>query len=303
MNFLEYTTIFLTIVQQGGFSHAAKHLGLSNGLISRRIAELEKRLGVSLIKRTTRQIQLTPEGEIFFEHAKRIQQELNAALSLIQSSAQKPKGNIRLSAPVYFGRHYLMPIVQKFLANYTEVTIEVVLTGEVLDPLKKGVDLAIRGTGFLDEAKLKDSGLKARLLLQEKIGLYASPNYLYQHGEPQTPDGLPDHAFINYFDIKNGSAEVVLNYSRQGKANCITLQPKFNCNDIETNLSTCMADQGIGRFTETNVKSALTRKQLQPILQECDWGDYFLYALYPQQEALPSRTRLLLEMIADSFAS
>jgi DNA-binding transcriptional LysR family regulator len=64
-----------------------------------------------------------------------------------------------------------------------------------------------------------------------------------------------------------------------------------------------MANQGIGRFTETNVKSALARKQLQPILQECDWGDYFLYALYPQQEALPSRTRLLLEMIADSFAS
>src|SRR3990167_3414156 len=101
MGILDDTAIFMAIIQQGGFSHAAKHLGLSNGLISRRIAQLEATLGVSLIKRTTRQHYLTPEGELFWQHAQRIQQEMAAAISLIQSSAKKPKGIIHLSAPLY----------------------------------------------------------------------------------------------------------------------------------------------------------------------------------------------------------
>src|SRR5690349_21300639 len=104
MSILDDTAIFAAIVQQGGFSRAAKHLGLSNGLISRRIAQLEARLGVSLLKRTTRQLHLTPEGELFWQHAQRIQQELDSALCLIQSYAEKPKGDIRLSAPPFFGK-------------------------------------------------------------------------------------------------------------------------------------------------------------------------------------------------------
>src|SRR5688572_5413632 len=99
MNILNHTAIFVSVIQQGGFSHAAKYLGLSNGLISRRIALLEKELGVSLIKRTTRQIQLTPEGELFWQHAKRIQLELNEAISHIHSFANNPKGTVRISAP------------------------------------------------------------------------------------------------------------------------------------------------------------------------------------------------------------
>src|SRR3990167_10988349 len=120
MSVLEDTAIFAAIIKYGGFSHAAKHLGLSNGLVSRRISLLEKTLGVTLIKRTTRQFFLTPEGELFWQHAERIQQELNSALSLIHASNKKPKGKIRISAPTYFGRHYLMPILLKFLENFPQ---------------------------------------------------------------------------------------------------------------------------------------------------------------------------------------
>src|SRR5690242_19937064 len=135
MGLLDDTAIFTAIIQQGGFSHAARHLGLSNGLISRRIRDLEATLGVTLIKRTTRSFQLTPEGELFWQHAQRIQQEFDSAISLIQSSTKKPKGTIRLSAPQYFGRHYLMPILMKFMADFPDIKIELDLSNRQIDPL------------------------------------------------------------------------------------------------------------------------------------------------------------------------
>src|SRR3990167_2183108 len=128
MGILDDTAIFAAVIQQGGFSHAARHMGLSNGMISRRIAQLETDLGVTLLKRTTRQIQLTPEGEIFWQHAQRIQQEMDAAVGLIQSSAKKPKGLIRVSAPLYFGRHYLTPVLIKFLENFADININLMLS-------------------------------------------------------------------------------------------------------------------------------------------------------------------------------
>lgn len=303
MSLLDDTALFTAIAHQGGFSHAARHLGLSNGLISRRIALLEKQVGVTLIKRTTRQIQLTPEGEIFLKHAERIQQELQSALSLIQTSAKKPRGTIRLGAPIYFGRYYLGAIISKFLTNYDEINIELILTGTIQDPIKERLDLAIRGAGFIDKAALESSNLKAKLLVREKIGLYASHEYLYCHGEPKSPEDLKKHSFIHYLDIKSATKNISLTYSHQGKQNILALKPKFNCNDIDTNIMMCIAGHGIGRFTDLNIKESLQEKKLRPILQEYDFGNYYLYAVYPQQHNLPSRTRLLLEFIAASLST
>lgn len=302
MNLLEDTAIFAVVVQQGGFSHAARHLGLSNGLISRRIANLEKHLGVSLLKRTTRQIKLTSEGEVLFKHAQRIQQELNSAICLIQSAVKKPRGLIRLSSPVYFGRHYLTPIIQKFMSNYPDINVELLLTGEKLDPIKQGLDFVIRGAGFIHEPKLQDSGLKSRLLIRERIGLYASPKYLYEKGEPKIPSDLTEHAFINYIDSKKINQKVTLKYTVNRHETHISLVAKFNCNDVETNLMTCALGYGIAKFTDLNAKNALEQRHLQPILIDYDWGSYNLYAIYPQQEAMPTRTRLLLEFVASSLS-
>lgn len=298
MSLLDDTSIFFTIVQQGGFSHAAKHLGLSNGLISRRITQLEKKLGVTLITRTTRQFHLTPEGELLWKHAQRIQQELNSALSLIHASATKPKGTINISAPPYFGRHYLAPIISKFLANFNDININMILTGRQLDPIKEELDLVIRGAGYIDKSTFKDSGMKAKILLKEKNRLYASQTYLLKHGEPKTPDELINHNIINYNQNHHAPDQAVLTYHHAGKNHSIHLHSKFNSNDIETNLITCMAGHGIGKFTDLNAKTALQQQQLKPILTEYDWGDYHLYAIYSQQQALPRRTRLLLDFIA-----
>lgn len=297
MGLLDDTAIFAAIIQYGGFSHAARQLGLSNGMISRRIAHLETDLGVTLLKRTTRQIQLTPEGEIFWQHAQRIQQEMDAAVSMIQASAKKPKGMIRISAPLYFGRHYLTPIIVKFLENFSDIQVTLILGNQRVDPVKEQIDLVIRGSGYVEDSGLRDSNLQMKLLLDEKIGLYASPKYLAKNGEPEDTSDLNKHIIISYADGRQLAEIEKWKYSHDDEGGIIHVMPKFNCNDIESGLIACASGYGIGRFTELNVKSMRQGKQLRPILTGYDWGGYHLYAVYPQQKSLPKRTRLLLDFI------
>ena len=190
MGILDDTAIFTAVIQQGGFSHAAKYLGLSNGLISRRIAHLESELGVTLIKRTTRQLQLTPEGELFWQHAQRIQQELNNAISFIQSSSTTPTGTIRISAPLFLGRHYLTPLFVKFLKQYREIKIELDLGNKQHDEINEHFDLIFRGAGYLDAESLNLSNLKAKLLIKDEIQLYASPDYFKKNPTPKSIEQL-----------------------------------------------------------------------------------------------------------------
>lgn len=298
MSVLDDTAIFVAVVQQGGFSHAAKHLGLSNGLISRRITQLEGKLGVTLIKRTTRQLHLTPEGELFWEHAQRIQQELDSALTLIQSLSQKPTGHIRVSAPIYFGRRYLMPILAKFMNRFSEIEVDLILTNQRLDPIKEHLDLIIRGAGYVEKAELKDSTLKTKLLLSQKIHLYASPEYLLKNGEPKTAEDLPKHTIIGYADKLQLPEAVTWDYVCKHKNCSVTLKPKFNCNDMESCMIMCISGLGIAKFTELFVKQQIQGQQLRPILKQYDWGGFNIYAVYAQQKALPQRTRLLLDFIS-----
>lgn len=297
MSILDDTALFAAIIQQGGFSHAAKYLNVSNGLISRRIAQLEKTLGVSLIKRTTRQLVLTPEGELFFAHAQRIQQELNSAMVLIQASANKPKGTIRVSAPVYFGRHYLTPIIMKFLTHFQDIKIDLLLNNQVIDPIKENIDLTIRSSGFLTQQALKDSSLHLKLLFKEQIKIYASPEYLLKHGEPENIEDLIKHKIIGYSNNTLLNTQEHWAYSYKNKNEVITLNPQFNCNDIESSLIACSTGYGIGRFTDLHIKNMLETKRVQPILKEYELGEHRLYAVYAHQQALPKRYRLLLEFI------
>lgn len=297
MGLLDDTAIFAAVIQRGGFSHAAKHLGLSNGLVSRRIAQLEAELGVSLIKRTTRQFQLTPEGELFWNHAQRIQQELHSARSLIQSLAEKPTGEIRITAPVFFGRKFLMPIITKFMHNFCGIHVELLLSDQQLDIIRENFDLSIRGSGYLDNMMLKDSSLKMKLLLKQKVGLYASRDYLAKYGEPLSHHDLHTHKIIDLVDKSYHPAHVVWRYTQEDIAGDVALPPVFRCNDTDSRIAACVAGHGIGRFSELSISSEL-QQQLRSVLTQYDWGTFNLYAIYAQQQALPKRTRLLLDFIA-----
>jgi LysR family transcriptional activator of dmlA len=299
MNLLNDTTLFVAIVQQGGFSHAAKHLGLSSGLVSRRLAKLEQELGVTLIQRTTRQFNLTAEGKIFYEHALKIQQEFDTGVALIKASTIKAKGLLRISAPTYFGRHYLTPILNKFMAYMSDVHIDLTLSNAYLDPVRENFDLIIRGAGYLEHPYLEDSTLKVRQLLKETVKLYAHPQYLSKFGNPQQVNELAHHAIIHFTKSNRIAKKIKYQYWYQKKKQHILLLPKFSSNDIEVNLITCSKGFGIGKFTYLNAHNYLKQQLLQPVLNNYDWGYYQLFIIYPKQEKLPTRTRLLLDFIVN----
>jgi LysR family transcriptional activator of dmlA len=296
MGILDDTAIFVAIIQQGGFSHAAKSLGLSNGLISRRIAQLESTLGVTLINRTTRQIHLTPEGELFWQHAQRIQQELDIALSLIQSSSQKPKGTIRISAPVYFGRHFLAPVIIKFLNNFSDIKIELILTNQKLDLIKEHMDLVIRGVGYSDNSVLEDSTMQMKFLVKYKIGLYASSEYVAKHGLPQSVNELANHNIIHLL-TKSTNTQERWKYTHKNKPGVLNISPKFSSNEAESCMTACVSGYGIGKFADVYIKNSSQQHLLCTVLPKYNWGETKLFAIYPYQKTLPSRTRLLLDFI------
>lgn len=298
MGILDDTAIFAAVVTEGGFSHAAKFLGISNGLVSRRIAQLEQKLGVTLLLRSTRNLHLTAEGELFWQHAKRIQHELAHAITDIQTLATKPSGAIKMSAPVSFGRNYLAPILSKFLLQFTDIKLDLMLTNQHLDPINDQIDLLIRGTGYLEKAMLKDSNLRTKLLLKQSFGIFASPQYLDAYGEPQTPDNLYSHRILGYAEKINMPKHIVWNYRYKGKAMSVGLKPSFACNDIDALLSAALAGYGVLRAPERTVRSAIENKQLIPLLSTYDWGDFLIFAIYSQQKNLPKRTRLLLDFIS-----
>ena len=296
MSLLDDTAIFAAIITEGGLNRAAKKLGFSNGLISRRLTQLEERLGVTLLKRTTRQLQLTPEGELYWQHAKRIQQELDCAVCLIQSLADKPTGNIRVSAATYFGRHFLAPMLSQFMKNVPGVSIDLIISDELLDPIKENIDLLIRGAGFFN-AGMKDSSLKSKLLVTGKIKLFASPAYLMKSGIPQNLDELLQHQMIGYKGPSHTETTEVWEYHYKNKTAQFEFSPFFSCNDMEGRLTMCLEGHGIAKLTEfVNLKVAENNQTLQIVLPEYDWGSLHIYAVYAQQ-SLPKRTRLLLDYI------
>lgn len=300
MSLLDDTSIFAAIVSQGGFAKAAKKLGLSNGLISRRLAKLEEKLGVALLIRTTRQIKLTPEGELLWQHAKRIQQELDSAVCVLQSYADKPTGEIHVSAPPYFGRHFLMPILNQFMANFNGIRIKLILTDQYVDPIKENFDLLIRGTGYFED-ELKDSSLKTKLLIKMKIRLCATREYLMRNGVPATPDDLAQHSIIGFTSEGRKDDGETWAYRHKGAASAITLKPTFICNDTDSRVSACLASQGISKITELMFLNLADRNAILPVLPDYDWGEFKIYAVYAQQHALPKRTRLLLDFISSQI--
>src|SRR5712671_635899 len=187
---LDNLALFLRIVEKGGLASAGRELGLSPASVSERLAALEKYYGAALLHRTTRAISLTDEGRLLVQGARRLLAEADELEALIRLGVEKISGPIRLSAPIDLGRTYLVPILDAFLAEHPEVTIDLNLTDGYVDLVGQGQDLAIR------YGELADSTLRVKRLADNRRIVCASPAYLREKGLPQYPDDLTHHECI-----------------------------------------------------------------------------------------------------------
>src|SRR5689334_6280908 len=186
------TLMFVKVVEKGSFTAAAMALGVPKATLSRKITELEQRLGTRLLKRTTRKLGLTEAGTLYYERSARIAQDLTEAESAVSQLNSAPRGWLRFTAPYSLGTDAITPLLPEFMARYPDVRLEMFLSNEKMDLIASEMDIALR------VGNLPDSSLSARKLASLQMHIYASPDYLARHGEPLQPADLEHHRALAF---------------------------------------------------------------------------------------------------------
>ncbi|MEM8740324.1 MAG: LysR family transcriptional regulator [Pseudomonadota bacterium] len=190
---------FLRVVEQGGFTEAAKKMGLSKSAVSKHISALESRLGARLLNRTTRRVNPTEIGLAYYDRATRVLSQAVEADAMVSSMQATPRGELRVSAPVSFGVRRMGPIVSAFLHQHAEVSVHLVLDDRFVELVAEGFDMAIR------IGRLEDSSLRARKLAETQMMMIASAEYLDRVGRPTSIDALSEHMLLHYSNMSTGN--------------------------------------------------------------------------------------------------
>jgi len=291
---LDNLTLFLRIVEKGGLAAAGRELGLSAASVSERLVALEKYYGAALLRRTTRAISLTDEGRLLVQGARRLLAEADELEALIRLGVKKISGPIRLSAPIDLGRSYLVPILDAFLAEHPEVTIDLNLTDGYVDLVGQGQDLAIR------YGELADSTLRVKRLGNNSRVVCASPAYLSSKGLPQHPDDLADHeCVLMRFGL---TIDREWPFLIDGESRRVAVRGQRTANDGGLVRDWCRNGYGIARKSIWDVEADLKAGTLVELLQEFSAGSTGLQIVYPATQDQPKRVRLLIERIGQAFS-
>jgi DNA-binding transcriptional LysR family regulator len=284
---------FVRSVDGGGFSAAARELGLTPSALSKLVTRLEDRLGARLLQRTTRRLQLTPEGEAFYVRSRRILADMDEAEAEVVEAGVRPTGLLRLHCGSAFGMHQLAPAIPLFLERHPGVELDITISDEPLVGLGEGVDLAIR-IGPLDE-----SSMVARRICNLERVICAAPSYLERCGVPRTPDDLQHH---NCLWITSLPVLRRWPFDTDDGIRVVHIDGNVVANNAETVLQLAMAGVGITRLTDVIVGDAIRRGELIPILSEWHHVEPVpLYATYPSGRNLSPKIRAMVDFLVEQF--
>jgi len=283
--------VFVRVIELGGFSAAARACGMTPSAVSKLVARLEQRLGARLVNRSTRQLQLTPEGCAFYERGVRILADLNEAERCANANAT-PRGRLRINANVPFGHHFLLPLAPEFLARHPDVTLDIVLSDEVIDILEQRTDIAVRA------GPLKSSNLMARKLGATHMVIVGAPGYLARHGMPTTPDELLVH---NRLGANYVRAQAGWPLRHDGQDSVMPVSGNAQASDGEALHRLALAGLGLARLAAFQVRDDIAAGRLLAVLEHCNPGDLEeVHAVYVGQGGyLPLRVRALLDFLAE----
>jgi DNA-binding transcriptional LysR family regulator len=284
--------VFTRVVELGGFSTAARAFRMTPSAVSKLVARLEVRLGVRLINRSTRKLQLTPEGSAFYERALRILDEISAAEREAAIGAT-PSGLLRVNTSVPFGLRLLLPLLPEFAKRYPEIKVEVVLTDLVVDLLEERADVAIR-VGLMRESRLL-----ARKLGESRMVVVASPGYLKERGTPKTPDDLADRNLLRF-----GFAKWENGWPFKIGGETVAVMPSGNAlvSDGEAMQHLAVAGMGLARLARFHVEADIAAGRLVPVLEAFNPGDIEpIHAVFVGHGGqLPARVRAFLDYLVET---
>ncbi|PDT10533.1 LysR family transcriptional regulator [Rhizobium sp. M1] len=282
--------VFVSVVERGGFSAAATVRRMTPSAVSKLVARLEVRLGVRLVNRSTRKLQLTLEGCAFYERSIAILADI-AEAERQASSGEEAAGRIRINTSGSFGNHVLAPLVPAFMALHPAVTLDIAHTDKVIDLMEERADIAIRA------GPLKSSSLIARKLGATGKIIVASPDYLGRHGEPRTVADLRRHCRIGF-----SYARAIEGWPMResGETVTIPITPGIQVADGEAMRHLALSGAGLARLAAFTVRADIEAGRLAPVLEDANPGDLEeFYALYIGQGGpLPARVRALLDFLA-----
>ena len=285
-------SVFEKVVAAGSLSAAARDLGVSTAVVSRRLAALEARLGVRLVNRTTRRLALTDEGASYHEACARILAEIEDADSAAAAQRVEPQGLLKVALPASFGHKHIAPLVPPFAARYPKIELAFSLSDRTVNVIAEGYDLAIR------IGELEDSSLAARKLAPNRRVVCASPQYLREHAAPRVPADLRQHNCLTTTDLQ-------MNWEYKGpdgKRGMVRVSGHYACDNWEVLREWAMAGLGVALKSTWDVRRQLGDGLLVPLLPEYDFGtDVAIYAVYPHRRYLPAKTRVFIDYLAESF--
>ena len=285
--------LFSLIVKLGNMAAAAQELGVTPPVVTRRLANLEKRLGVRLMNRTTRKISLTPEGEVYLMEGVRILEEMTALEDRLGGGSKQPQGTVRIAATLGFGRTYIAPALSKFIDTHPQIEVQLHLSDKSVNLVDQGFDLMVRF------GELSDSRLTARVLALNRRMLCAAPSYLRSHAIPSHPRDLGKH---NCIFIREGDETFGTWHLRNGAATeSIKVRANLSTNDGTSALGWALDGQGILARSQWEIAKSLREKRLIPVLPEWTLPSADVYLVFQASKQMPAKVRVLLDFLLNEF--
>ncbi len=292
MNKFEELEAFVAVVDQNGFSRAADILGVAKSILSRRVSELENRLGVQLMQRTTRKLSLTDTGRHFYQRSVNLLSDLDEAEQMVSEASCSLSGKIKLAAPLGIGIGQLSKPIAEFMELHSDVEIAVDLNDRQVDLVAEGFDLAVR------IGHLQDSSLIARKLANVRFAVCASPDYLEKYGEPQHPSELSEHQVMVYSNVQVGQQWHFYDDNKR-----ISPRVKYRLSANNGELLARAASHGLAITAGPlfYLQEYIDRGELVPILKAFPNPDAGMYAVYPPGRLVSRRVKMLSDYLFEHF--
>lgn len=288
---------FSVLASAGSLSAAARELGITTPAVSKRLALMESRVGLSLVNRTTRRMSLTPEGELYLEHARRILGEIDDMAQLLGASRATPKGLLRVNATLGFGRSHVAPLISRFVRKHPQVEVQLQLSVNPPAPTDDAFDVCIRF------GAPPDARIIARHIAPNRRLLCAAPAYLAKHGTPRVPNDLARHHCIG---IRQGEEaygvwRLSSGRGRNASTEAVKTRGRLTTNDGEIAVNWALDGHGILMRAEWDIERYLKNGRLVQVLPQYHTPDADIYAVYPQRHQRAARVRAFVDFVALSL--
>jgi DNA-binding transcriptional LysR family regulator len=284
---------FATVVDQGGFTDAARKMGISKSAVSKHVSSLETRLGARLLNRTTRRVSPTEIGLAYYDRARRVLNDAGEADALVTAMQSAPSGMLRVSVATDFGVNHLSPILGGFLHSYPDITVNMVLNNRYVELISEGFDMAIR------VGELEDSSLRARKLTETTKRMIASPDYFRQFGRPLKIDDLNDHKLLHYSNQAAGNVWKIK--APSGEKRQVRTAGSLTVNDGQSLLNAAVGGLGIAYLPSFLYADYLRDGLLEDAIPDLPVETQGIYAVYPPGRYTQPKVRAFIDFLVEQF--